>query len=270
MTRNKDFKQLVRARMRKTGESYTASRAQLLRKGNARSTDRTAAPAPVRAETRAAKPPLDVSKAGMTDAAVQAKTGKTWAEWVALLDRAGAATMPHREIATYLHEIGVPDWWAQTVTVGYERIRGLRDVGQRRDGGYEVNKSKTFPVPVAMLYDAWSTARRRNQWLPGAGLEIRTSIPSKSMRITWQDGSNLQVMFLPKGAGRSAVAVQHGKLGSRADADQMREYWAQRLEALGAILGGTTAKRPKAIAKRKATTRKTATRRKATSAVGRG
>ena len=46
----------------------------------------------------------------------------------------------------------VPGWWAQTVTVGYERIKGLRAVGQRRDGTFEANKSRTFAVPLARLY----------------------------------------------------------------------------------------------------------------------
>jgi len=33
------------------------------------------------------------------------------------------------------------------VAVGYERIRGLRDRGQRLDGWYEMNKNRTFGAP---------------------------------------------------------------------------------------------------------------------------
>ncbi len=41
---------------------------------------------------------------------------------VRLLDRTGAKEMAHRDIATLLHEkYGVPEWWAQMVTVGYEQ-----------------------------------------------------------------------------------------------------------------------------------------------------
>jgi hypothetical protein len=86
VTRNRDFKKLVRARMRKTGEAYTASRSQLLRKRN----DAAAKPRREAGAAIPAPPPLDVSKAGMTDAAIRAKTGKTWSEWVAALDAAGA------------------------------------------------------------------------------------------------------------------------------------------------------------------------------------
>jgi len=50
-----------------------------------------------------------------------AKTGRTWSEWVELLDAMGATSMAHRDVARALHrDHDVPGWWAQMVTVGYE------------------------------------------------------------------------------------------------------------------------------------------------------
>ena len=63
--------------------------------------------------------------------------------------------MVHKDIARYLKdEEDVPPCWAQTVTVGDERILGLGDQGQHRSGTYDVNKSKTFNVPITKL-EAW-------------------------------------------------------------------------------------------------------------------
>jgi len=54
-----------------------------------------------------------------------AKTGRTWAQWVRLVDAVDAYAMPHRDIARHLHDQhDVDGWWAQTVTVGYERSAG--------------------------------------------------------------------------------------------------------------------------------------------------
>jgi hypothetical protein len=39
-----------------------------------------------------------------------------------------------------------------------------------------------------------------------------------------------------KGANKSQVALQHGKLPDRAAAARMKEYWAQRLDALSQVL----------------------------------
>jgi hypothetical protein len=132
----------------------------------------------------------------------------------------------------------VPDWWSQMVTVGYERIKGLRARGQRRDGSYEATKSRTFAVPVATLFDAWANARRRNAWL-GERVTIRTATAPKSLRIGWSDGSIVAVGFYPKGTSRSSVAVQHAKLPDRDTAERLKQFWTARLDALGDALAVT-------------------------------
>jgi uncharacterized protein YndB with AHSA1/START domain len=227
MPANKDFKRLVRGRMQKTGEAYTTARAHLLqRKPHAASTP-SRAPAP-----------SDYARiAGRTDAILKERTGCSWERWVKALDRAKAYTWSHREIAKHVHDrYKIPGWWAQTVTVGYERIKGLRAVGQRRDGFYEANKSKTFAVPVARLYRAFHDKRTRGRWLPGVDLTVRTATRGKSMRITWPDQTSLVVGFLRTGNGKSQVAVQHGKLPDRDSAARMKQYWADRLSVLEDVL----------------------------------
>lgn len=225
MTTQRDFKRLVRARMRKTGESYTAARLQILNK--TRPSSKPAAPSP--AEYAAL--------AGMSDAAIEAKTGCTWERWVKALDHKQAFTWTHREIAAYVRDkYKVPSWWCQTVTVGYERIKGLRAIGQRRDGSYEASKSKVIAVPVSRLYRAWHDARTRARWLPDVRPVIRTATRHKSMRVSWPDGTSVQVGFAAKGAARSQVAIQHARLPDRVTAARMKEYWAARLGALTEVL----------------------------------
>lgn len=230
MTRQKDFKRLTRARMRKTGESYTAARARLLAKR---------APVAPEAAAEAAPPAPDETSvdfaalAGMSDAAIRAKTGCDWRKWVAALDDKGAATWAHRDIARYVQdEFGVADWWAQAVTVGYERIKGLREIGQRRSGAYEANKSRTYAVPVDELFAAWADARRRRKWLPETGVVVRKATAGRSLRLTWPDATSVELRFTAKGDGKSAVQVQHRKLASKADAEARKVYWAERLTAL--------------------------------------
>lgn len=219
MPTNKDFKRLVRARMQKTGEAYTTARTHLL-------------------QTRPSPKPADYARlAGKSDATIKAATGCTWVRWVAALDYVGAHAWPHRRIAEYVHEkYKVPGWWAQTVTVGYERIKGLRAVGQRRDGTFEANKSKTFAVPLSRLYRAWSDARTRARWLPGVALSVRTASRERYMRISWPDATLVVVGFTKKAGTKSQVAVQHSKLADRAAQSQMKAFWEERLGTLGEVL----------------------------------
>jgi hypothetical protein len=158
MTREKDFKRLVRARMAKTGESYTAARSQILSKST------------TRVERVAPKPPDYEALSGIGNGRLEEKTGCTWDRWVQMLDGLGAAQMPHREIAALVQRrFKVSEWWSQTVTVGYERITERRAIGQRMDGRFEAGRSRTFAVPVATLFDEWRMPRRRKQWLGGTG-----------------------------------------------------------------------------------------------------
>ncbi|MGY0005748.1 hypothetical protein ACW0Q9_17820, partial [Micromonospora sp. I033] len=135
MTSHKSFKSRVRARMARTGESYTTARRQLLAKAAAEPT-----PAPVADAGRGQQDRISA-------ALLRERTGHDWDGWFARLDAWGATARTHTEIARWLvteHE--VPGWWAQTVTVGYEQARGLRAPGQRRGGGFEATVSRTLAV----------------------------------------------------------------------------------------------------------------------------
>ena len=225
MTREKDFKRLVRARMAKTGEAYTTARAQILNKTT------------TQAERVAPKPPDYEALAGIGNRRLEEKTGCPWERWVPMLDGFGAAEMPHREIAALVQrKFKISDWWSQTVTVGYERIKGRRAIGQRIDGRYEAGKSRTFPVPVTTLFDAWANTRRRKRWLGDAPAAVRTAVAPKSMRLDWGNGTAVTAWFTAKGTDKSAVAVSHTKLDDRAEADRLRQYWSKRLDALGKTL----------------------------------
>jgi hypothetical protein len=216
MPRHKDQKRIIRNRMKKTGESYTTARARVI------------------AKTPPAQPKIDHAKlAGMSDAKISGKTGRTWQEWTRTLDADGAATMSHRDIATLVHsKHSVGDWWAQTVTVGYERIKGLRERGQRRSGEYEATKSRTFDVPIDALFDAWADDTVRRKWL-GLNTAVRTATKPKSMRLQWPDGTIIAINFMAKGRDKSAVALAHTKLPTRVAADEAKTYWSARLDALG-------------------------------------
>jgi len=226
MTKHKSFKLLVRTRMRKTGESYTAARAQLL----ATAGDPPAA---------GGKPTLATS-----DDKIRARTGRGWEEWFDVLDRWGAAERPHREIARWIAgQLGIAPlaWNAQAITDSYERVRGLRVTGQHADG-FRVSVAKTMSVPVERPYDAFVDPAVRDTWLPGATMRERTATAPTSARFDWGDGpGRLHVTFAAKGAAKSTITVGHARLADANEAAKMKAFWRERLNALADLLeGGVT------------------------------
>ena len=90
----------------------------------------------------------------MSDEKLVAATGRTRAEWHALLDAAGAQGWKHPAIAIWLREAhGVDGWWAQGITVDFEQTIGRRLPGQTADGTFSVSVTKTVNMVRASVVE---------------------------------------------------------------------------------------------------------------------
>ena len=182
----------------------------------------------------------DTGAALTSDEAVLGATGRSYEDWFRVLDEADMSSQGHGEIAGALTgEHGVDSWWAQTITVGYERARGMRPEHGGRDGLYAISASKTVDVPVERLFDAFTDQELLTRWLPEGGLRARTSQPAKSARFDWADGATrVNVLFEQKGEGRSRVALSHERLPDAETAERMKGHWRERLGELRTVLEG--------------------------------
>lgn len=174
--------------------------------------------------------------APISDASVQKATGQPWAEWFRRLDARGAVHLEHRAIADILAgAFGLPGWWAQMITVGYERARGLR-VLHETTTGFQISRSKTVAVPLARLYAAFATPKARAAWLDEP-IEITKATKPKSLYAKAQDGATrLQVLFTAKGEAKSAVSVQENKIPDARNAERRKKTWAAALDRLATVL----------------------------------
>lgn len=84
--------------------------------------------------------------------------------------------------------------------MGYERVRGLREAGQRRGGGFVVNKSRTMESGVGAPYRWVSEPRERANWFAGVKVAVRSAIRNTGVRFTLtEDGTSLEVRLESKG-----------------------------------------------------------------------
>jgi hypothetical protein len=191
---------------------------------------RTAVPAP-------ASPGLVAMLAGISTAAVSRATGHGWNYWLRALDKAGAANLPHKEIVKVLYDrLGLKkSWWVQMVTVGYEQARGLRKLNQQ-SGGFVASVSRTVAVPISALFEAWDEGSR-GDWLPET-IEVRRATRNKSLRITWPDGSGVDVNFYDKGGSKAVVAIEQGRLPDEGAVAAVKQLWSATLDRLKSTLEG--------------------------------
>ena len=222
MTTQKLFKRRVRERMSKTGESYTAARQHVAAKR-----ERLTAPQADLA------PALELA----SDAKMAAATGHGWQHWLSVLDRWSGRDHTHGEIATYLSsEHGVPGWWTQAITNGYERTRGMRRKHQQPDG-FTVYASRTVSVPLDALFEAFVDDSQREQWLSDGRMSVRTSQSGRTARFDWDDGdTRILVTFEDKGPSKSSAHVSHERLPDAGVAEVAKALWRKRVGALKAFL----------------------------------
>lgn len=169
-------------------------------------------------------------KQSLTDEAVEKATGKGWTEWFTILRQEKADKLPHREIAKLLSDqYNVDGWWAQSITVEYERHLGRRQVGQVKDGTFQTAVTKTLPGDLDQVFDIWlDAARNANEFnsIPLAGEPaISKSDKWRYWRVDLQDGSKVTVTVGPKSAEKSTLTLQNEKLKDQDAIEQWKTFW---------------------------------------------
>ncbi|TVR50450.1 MAG: hypothetical protein EA425_10000 [Puniceicoccaceae bacterium] len=164
--------------------------------------------------------------------AVKAKTGRDWAEWGRVLDEAGAKQLSHADIAKLVDSRQpAGGWWSQQVTVGYERMRGLRAPGEAKGKGFTASASKTLAIPAAAAHDWWTDAARRRRWLD-TEVEITTATAPKSVRLKLADETRVQVWITAASEAKSRVGVEHTGLADAAAREAAKAFWSSALALL--------------------------------------
>jgi hypothetical protein len=254
MTEAKKFKQAVRARSRKTGESYTAARLQLF-EGRARRTSKAPSPhlpAPKQPPSLSARSTQTTDRPAIGDAAIIKKTGHGYDHWFAVLDAFGVKGKGHAAAATHLAvDHGVPGWYGQMITVAYERARGLRAVNQSCAGDFQVSVSRTVQAPVSEVVASFNEASRRAVWLRGADAGLARALNAalsgpKAQRVKVKDAGNARLRYAWQGttveiriaatAKGASVVADNTKLANTSEVDERRALWRMALDSLKAHL----------------------------------
>lgn len=166
------------------------------------------------------------------DEAIKNATGRTRKSWFSLLDKAGAKKMSHTEIAGFLSTSYIPSgWWAQMVTVEYERERGRRKVNENEDG-FLVSVHKTVEMSVARLEKEWKKLALSRVVAHKHLIQLPTISKRRLLRYK-ADVGNILVYFDERGKGKSRIMVESAKLPSRAMVEENREFWKKALANIG-------------------------------------
>ncbi len=189
-------------------------------------------------KTSAKKTSVQQNKKTINYKSFEEKTGKSWEEWFAILDKFDVKKNGHKAAAEFLYEkYSCPEWWCQTITVEYEKAKGLRVLNQTCTGDFAVSVSKTISTSLPHAYQAWMDNELRKKWMGNRKITIRKANENKNIRISWdEDSTNIEARFYEKGNGKCQVVADHRKLSSADDVESKRAFWNDALEKLKVLL----------------------------------
>lgn len=179
--------------------------------------------------------PVRPTRETVGDAALQARTGRSRDEWFALLDAAGAGGWQHAAVARHLVDLGVDEWYAQSVTIAYEQARGKRVAGQGTDGTFQVSASVTVAASPAAIWPHLADAGLRAAWVD-APHEVTGQTEPRTSRWSLPDGGRVTVRLDPLDATRTRVAIQHTRVPSQEDLAPAKARWRAALTRLRTTL----------------------------------
>ncbi|WP_213813693.1 DUF4287 domain-containing protein [Glaciihabitans sp. dw_435] len=206
------------------------------------------------------------NSSGIGDDAMTAATGRTPAEWFAILDAANATTWKHTAIARWLFDTygdtattpatpatatapttpaapaptatptstPISGWWCQAVTVRYEQARGMRAPGQQPDGTFEVSSSRSIPTDQQHALDVAIALVTADLGNPPASVGRDSSYP----RARWKldNGETIVTTAHPPKNGKTSVTLTHSRIPDSTRLPDARAALAQLLAKLPSAL----------------------------------
>lgn len=188
--------------------------------------------------------------AGITDEAVISATDAGWTHWIELLDDHEGTDIDHKERVAVLADAGINSgWWQQQLAVGYEQERGIREIGETADAGYEIGVQRTFPVRSTSLWEFLIAESGIRTWLgddhegslqpgetyavaDGTTGEIRTRKDGERIRLTYRpperdSATTLQLTVSSSDSSdeKSVLRIHQEKLADSDEREKMRAHW---------------------------------------------
>lgn len=189
------------------------------------------------------------------DTSCKAATGKTFAEWAAVIDEEGLGGKRRDTIQLIYDRTGRGKdvWWPTTIWVEYERRRGIVKKDGRAEG-YNICCTKSFKLTPEDLFEAFATEEAMASWVTGWRGAIAEGAPfevagctgtvgrirsAKDIRMTWNspgfEPTEIEIQFVRTGE-KTTVNVYHKRIQTRAEADGLRRAWGEALDRLRARL----------------------------------
>lgn len=167
---------------------------------------------------------------------IEKATGISWKGWLSFFSKINAIELNHTEIARLVEkQLGSNTksaaWWAQTVTVEYEKHIGRRITGQTKDGTFQTSISKVTKKGMKQLMDKWIDFAATRKEIANLIID-KPSIAGTAKRLTWRirtaDKTTILVTSEPRGKNAALIISLMGFI-SKDSISRAKLFWQERM-----------------------------------------
>ncbi|MCB0820015.1 MAG: hypothetical protein KDC13_05300 [Bacteroidetes bacterium] len=162
---------------------------------------------------------------------IQSATGKSPVEWHGLMSEKCPPNASESDCIKLLtQDFGIRPELARHLTEMHFALR------TKLDSSEEITTvTKTFPLAIHVVESYFTSGSLRESWL---GEDFTPSLinTGRNIRLEGALPGKVFVNFNGKGPAKCQITVQHLKLASREQAEEIRKYWKARLDILAEVL----------------------------------
>lgn len=189
-----------------------------------------------------------------TTETIKKHTGKTWDQWIVILDRAGGEKLKYRDLVIALKKYKLSPWWQAGIPMHYQMYKGVRVEGRNEKGKWATTSTKTYNISQKKMWDflkseagiaVWLKPMSKFEFIKGQNFEVeggvygelRTMKAPQRARFKWSDldwdkHSYVQLIVIKRPKDKCIVGFMHESLSTGRARLQMKEHWLRVLEEI--------------------------------------
>lgn len=160
------------------------------------------------------------------------ETGRNLRQWLKLIVEHNETGKDETECVQLLvKDYGISQEWAKYLC---SKQFNFETELSKADKSFYSSVTQTFPLAIHVLEEYFTDESLRRSWL-GDQIDIEEISTGKNIKLNGIEEGKVQANFNGKGPEKCQLTIQHFNLTGEEDANEMKQFWKNKLSLLSKL-----------------------------------